>query len=135
MKNTNTSNIWRWIEVLRKGRQILFHYWQPSCYSCYKFLRQFMNEGGQNCDHETNNPYRLTKSGWQPENFRRDYLNRTTRNTKRNCISICCFSDSHAAVRCKRTDWLTRNKLLCPSEATCRSIYCWFNKLALLKSN
>jgi hypothetical protein len=81
----------------------------------------------------TDNPYRFTKTWWRPENFRRAYFNLTTRSTKRNCIgietkayyiNIYCFSDFHAAVRCKRNDWFTRNNLLCPSEATCRSVHC-----------
>jgi hypothetical protein len=64
-----------------------------------------------------------------------------TLSTKRNCkdvineklckISICCFSESQPAIRCK-SGWIGIS-ILCPSGATCLPINCCFNKLALLK--
>ena len=44
------------------------------------------------------------------------------------------FPIPHAALKCKRKDWLIGIRILCPSGATCLSINCCFNKLALLKS-
>ena len=30
----NTTKIWWWLQLLRKGKQFLLHKWHPSCYSC-----------------------------------------------------------------------------------------------------
>jgi hypothetical protein len=38
-KTKNDSNLTKnrgWTQVLRKGKQLLLHYWHPSCYSSYK---------------------------------------------------------------------------------------------------
>ena len=34
------------------------------------------------------------------------------RQTKDNKIGICCFSSTHAALRRKNKDWLTRNQYI-----------------------
>jgi hypothetical protein len=34
-------------------------------------------------------------------------------------IGICCFSAKHAALRRKNKDRLARNRIMCPSVATC----------------
>ena len=50
-------------------------------------------------------------------------------------IGICCFSVMHAALRGKsKTGWLGI-RLMCPSGTTCLSTDCYFNGLALYKSN
>ena len=46
-------------------------------------------------------------------------------------IGICCFSAKHAVSIRKRNDWLARNQIICPSEATCQSAECCFSELAL----
>ena len=78
--------------------------------------------------------------------FFQGYSNRNhklwnTLSPRRNCkgvvseklckISICCFSQSQPALRCK-SGWIGI-RIFCSSGATCLPINCCFNKLALLK--
>ena len=51
--------------------------------------------------------------------------------TKDYTIGICCFSAKHAALRRKSKDWLARNRIMCPSRATCLPTDCCFSELAL----
>jgi len=97
--NINPTENWLWTEMLRKGKQFLFHMWCPSCYSCYEpgdkwtglWLKQTEHIGGHLCD--TDIPEWLTMVCWRPLDFQSDDFNLTTRNLWFN--SFYCYQQAH----------------------------------------